>query len=109
MHLAGHTDCGTHIIDTHDQPVRPEVWDLFAIAWQRSNGASTLLEWDGNLPDFDTCHDELLKARRYMAGRFEHDDVSDHQPTKGDAVPNPVNFLVPSVIGSVQSLGQDNR
>ena len=29
MHLAGHQHRGTHIIDTHDRPVRPEVWDLF--------------------------------------------------------------------------------
>jgi len=81
MHLAGHTDCGTHIIDTHDQPVRPEVWALYATAWQRSGGASTLLEWDGNIPSFDDCHAELLKARDYMHGTdFQH-CVAESVPT----------------------------
>lgn len=26
FHLAGHTDCGTHIVDTHDGPVIDPVW-----------------------------------------------------------------------------------
>lgn len=29
FHLAGHTDMGTYIVDTHDHPVRGEVWDLY--------------------------------------------------------------------------------
>ena len=32
MHLAGHQNCGTHIIDTHDSPVFPAVWELFRLA-----------------------------------------------------------------------------
>jgi len=102
MHLAGHTDCGTHIIDTHDQPVRPEVWALYATAWQRSGGASTLLEWDGNIPSFDDCHAELLKARNYMGGKgFQHSVEATLPPTRSD-VSNPVSFLVPSVMDSAQ-------
>ena len=52
MHLAGHQQHGSHIIDTHDRPVRPEVWELFRLAWARTGGASTLLEWDGDIPGF---------------------------------------------------------
>jgi uncharacterized protein (UPF0276 family) len=33
MHLAGHQNCGCHIIDTHDQPVCDEVWQLFRQCW----------------------------------------------------------------------------
>ena len=29
FHLAGHTHCGTHLIDTHDHPVAAAVWPLF--------------------------------------------------------------------------------
>jgi uncharacterized protein (UPF0276 family) len=32
FHLAGHSDMETYIVDTHDHPVRDEVWDLYAAA-----------------------------------------------------------------------------
>src|SRR5262245_23646113 len=35
FHLAGHTDNGTHLLDTHDHPVRAEVWDLYRAAVRR--------------------------------------------------------------------------
>ncbi|MGC1497520.1 MAG: DUF692 domain-containing protein [Sulfitobacter sp.] len=107
MHLAGHTDCGTHIIDTHDQPVRPEVWQLYATAWKRSNGASTLLEWDGNIPSFDDCHDELLKARDYMHGDgFKRSTAKPFAALRSD-VSNPVSFLVPSVMDAAVASEQN--
>ena len=102
MHLAGHSDCGTHIIDTHDQPVRPEVWALYAAAYQRSGGAATLLEWDGNIPSFDECLAELNKSRDYMDGPFqgllERATRSAPQVTTATAMSNPINFLTPSVM-----------
>jgi hypothetical protein len=67
MHLAGHQDLGSHLIDTHDRPVRPEVWELFRRAWARTGGAATLLEWDDQIPGFDDCLAELRKAELYMA------------------------------------------
>ncbi|KTF68505.1 hypothetical protein ATB93_13580 [Sphingomonas sp. WG] len=76
MHLAGHQDLGTHVIDTHDRPVRAEVWDLFRIAWARSGGAATLLEWDDHIPAFDDCLVELHKAERYMAGVSDPVDLA---------------------------------
>lgn len=66
MHLAGHTDCGTHRIDTHDGPVIDPVWELYRQAQGRTAGVSTLLEWDARIPDFDTVHNEALKARRFL-------------------------------------------
>lgn len=67
FHLAGHTHCGTHIIDTHDQAVLDSVWRLYRHAYLRAGGASTLLEWDSNIPEFPDLHAELLKARDYLA------------------------------------------
>lgn len=98
MHLAGHQQSGTHIVDTHDRPVRPEVWELFRLAWQRTGGASTLLEWDGDIPGFDECHAELLNAKSYMRGRFDPRRASRPDVTGADAVSNPVGFLVPRVM-----------
>ena len=67
MHLAGHTNMGTHIIDTHDGQVIDPVWELYRLAHQRTSGVSTLLEWDAKIPPFDVVHAEVLKAKQYMA------------------------------------------
>ena len=98
MHLAGHEHCGTHIIDTHDQPVLPAVWELYRLAWQKTNGASTLLEWDGNIPSFEECHAELLKAKQYMQGAFQKAAFEAEPQVKTSNISNPVDFLVPGVM-----------
>jgi uncharacterized protein (UPF0276 family) len=69
FHLAGHTDLGTHCIDTHDGPVIDEVWRLYAIAHELTRGAATLLEWDARIPSFDEVHREVLRASDLLAGR----------------------------------------
>ncbi len=63
FHLAGHSDFGHYVLDTHDHPVRPEVHALFREAYARAGGVSTLLEWDDNIPAFADTHAELLKAK----------------------------------------------
>jgi len=65
FHLAGHTDCQTHLIDTHDGEVINPVWELYRLAHQVTGGASTLLEWDANIPEFPVLHAEVLKAKHY--------------------------------------------
>jgi uncharacterized protein (UPF0276 family) len=67
VHLAGHTDCGTHRIDTHDSHVIDPVWELYRLAHQYTGGVATLLEWDAKIPPFPVVHEEVLKAKRYMA------------------------------------------
>jgi uncharacterized protein (UPF0276 family) len=66
-HLAGHADCGTHRIDTHDREVIDPVWELYRLAHRLTGGVSTLLEWDANIPAFPVVHAEALKARNYMS------------------------------------------
>ncbi len=65
-HLAGHTNCRTHLIDTHDDHVIDPVWELYRLAHRRTGGISTLLEWDARIPEFPVVHAEVLKARQYM-------------------------------------------
>jgi uncharacterized protein (UPF0276 family) len=65
-HLAGHADCGTHRVDTHDRAVLDPVWELYRLAHQLTSGVSTLLEWDASIPPFDVVHAEVLKAKQYM-------------------------------------------
>ena len=52
-HLAGHTNKGTHIIDTHNDHVIDAVWDLYRHAVARTGNVATLLEWDADIPEFD--------------------------------------------------------
>jgi uncharacterized protein (UPF0276 family) len=63
FHLAGHTACGTHLVDTHDGPVIDPVWDLYREARRLVGPAATLLEWDAKIPEFPVVHAEVLKAR----------------------------------------------
>ena len=68
IHLAGHTDNGTHLLDTHDHPVRAEVWDLYRAAVRRFGRVSTLVEWDERIPPFA---DVLAEAERARAAEAE--------------------------------------
>lgn len=50
IHLAGFTDRGTFLFDTHDAPIAEEVWQLYAYAMRRIWPVSTLVEWDADIP-----------------------------------------------------------
>lgn len=67
FHLAGHTDNGDHVIDTHDHAVRTEVWDLYRHALRRFGPVSTMIERDDNIPPFAELEAELDLARACAA------------------------------------------
>ena len=69
MHLAGHTNFGNHLIDTHDGPVIDPSGNCFDLHGF-TEGPSTLLEWDARIPDFSVVHNEILKAKRVLANSF---------------------------------------
>jgi len=62
FHLAGHTDRGTFLHDTHDHPVIDAVWDLYAQAVRRFGRVSTLIERDDHIPEFPVLHAEAVRA-----------------------------------------------
>jgi uncharacterized protein (UPF0276 family) len=64
-HLAGHTydKTGKIIIDTHDQPVCQDVWDLYHKTVEVVGPVSTIIERDDNIPPFDELFEELQIAR----------------------------------------------
>jgi uncharacterized protein (UPF0276 family) len=68
LHVAGHTDHGTHIIDSHIGPVVDPVWKLLALAHRRAAGVPILLEWDAEIPAFEVVHREALRARELIGG-----------------------------------------
>jgi uncharacterized protein (UPF0276 family) len=105
FHLAGHTDLGTHCIDTHDGPVIDRVWELYREAVGLIGRAATLLEWDARIPSFDEVHAEARKAKA-MIDAYPGDATSRHhdQPLRcaqatmnasprAAAVPHPAHHI----------------
>ena len=67
FHLAGHSDYGTHVIDTHDHDICDPVWQLYRQALQRFGPVSTMIERDDNIPPLTQLIDELNIARQIAA------------------------------------------
>src|SRR5262245_18060733 len=63
VHLAGHSDKGTYLFDTHDGPVIKPVWDLYRLAMRCCGRVSTLIEWDEHIPEFEVVSREAEHAR----------------------------------------------
>jgi uncharacterized protein (UPF0276 family) len=67
LHLAGHTDKGTHLLDTHVGPVPYPVWDLYRVALRHVGRVSTLVEWDEEVPELGVVAAEAERARTIAA------------------------------------------
>jgi uncharacterized protein (UPF0276 family) len=63
IHLAGHTNHGKYILDTHSDHVIDPVWDLYRRALRHTGPVSTLIEWDDDIPPFPELEAEAAKAR----------------------------------------------
>lgn len=68
LHLAGHSDYGTHVIDTHDHDICEPVWELYRQALHRFGAVSTMIERDDNIPPLNQLVAELQIARDIAAG-----------------------------------------
>ena len=107
FHLAGHTNCRTHLIDTHDGEVIDPVWELYRLAHQLTGGVSTLLEWDAKIPAFPVVHQEVLKARQYMQSELGpprpvptsavRRETASAWTDERSAVPHPASYVVAEV------------
>ena len=64
FHLAGHTDYGNYVIDTHDHPVTSSVWSLYEEALKLFGPVSSMIERDDRMPPFEELLDELKVARK---------------------------------------------
>jgi uncharacterized protein (UPF0276 family) len=77
MHLAGFTEMGTYLFDTHSAPVSEAVWRLYAYAVRRFGLVSTLVEWDADIPTFDRLCAEAKHAQR-LAEKTHEDSPGAH-------------------------------
>lgn len=67
IHLAGHQKQGDLLIDTHDHPVCPAVWELYAYTLGRLGPKPTMIERDDHIPALPELLQELALARRLAA------------------------------------------
>jgi len=63
IHLAGHSNMGSHIIDTHDHDIIDPVWKLYEATLQHLGQVSTMIERDDNIPELSCLMTELDYAR----------------------------------------------
>jgi uncharacterized protein len=66
IHLAGHSDHGDYVLDTHDNYVCDEVWKIYSEVYPKTRGVATLLEWDDNFLSFQKTWEEALKAKQFQ-------------------------------------------
>lgn len=78
IHLAGHSDRGAYLFDTHDHPVCDGVWQLYRRAAARLGLVSTMIERDDHIPPLAELVDELTRARAIGAVA-----LSPAAPTEG--------------------------
>jgi uncharacterized protein (UPF0276 family) len=67
IHLAGPSENGALLIDTHDHPVRDEVWALYERTLAKLGPVSTLIEWDEQIPAWERVVAEADRAREIVA------------------------------------------
>ncbi len=121
FHLAGHTDCGTHLLDTHSAHVRAEVWDLYRRAVRRFGAVSTIIEWDSDIPSWEDlskeaamardARNEVLaergqgpakKAKKARPGKFNFPEADLDDVPKGPKQLREIQaFMAPALIGTV--------
>lgn len=67
IHVAGFTDMGTHLFDTHSRPVHRNVQKLWARVAHQYPGVPLLLERDDDIPAFPVIEKEILKLGKMRA------------------------------------------
>ena len=73
IHLAGYSDQGTHLLDSHDHPVADAVWALYRRVVRRAGAVPTLIEWDDQIPSLERLVAESARARAAEAEALHAD------------------------------------
>ena len=75
FHLAGHSEGNDCLIDTHDQPVCDEVFELYRRAIGHFGPVSTMIERDDNIPPLSELLAELARARQIARDTLAPDQL----------------------------------
>ena len=81
IHLAGHSNMGEYIIDTHDEPIADAVFDLYGYACRRLGPVSAMIERDDNIPALAELVTELGRVRQVAGENFARATARAPQPT----------------------------
>jgi hypothetical protein len=93
IHLAGHTNLGKYIIDTHAGHVIDPVWDLYRETIELAGAVSTIIEWDDQIPEFSVLAAEASKAKQVRSAALATREVR----LAGEVVPETVHAQGPPV------------
>lgn len=66
FHLAGYSNKGSYLFDTHSESIHPPVWDLYRYAVNLFGNIPTLIEWDDQIPRFVDLENEVEKAQKIL-------------------------------------------
>ena len=72
FHLAGHTDMGNYLFDTHTGEIISPVWDLYQKSVVRFGDVPALVEWDTDIPEFSELQKLTQKAKEIFERNFNH-------------------------------------
>ncbi len=82
LHLAGHSKGENLLIDTHDAPICPEVWELYSKTLKHhGRSMPVMIERDANLPDLEELLKELSYAKKLFENTKPHRDAAVFEPS----------------------------
>ena len=64
FHLGGYSDLGEFLFDTHSRAPTEPVWELYRRAVRRAPAAPTIVEWDEDVPQWETLAAQAARAAR---------------------------------------------
>jgi uncharacterized protein (UPF0276 family) len=97
IHLSGHSNMGTHIIDTHDDHVTNDVWALYKYTVHKAGRAvNTMIEWDDHIPEFSVLFAELEKAKTAAMNAQHYGALAQLALPQAQFVPHIITPLVES-------------
>jgi uncharacterized protein len=86
IHIAGHTNFGHYIIDTHVGPLIDPVLDLYRETIRLAGPVSTLLEWDDDIPEFAALAQEVARVASVRSQGLDPDCKPLHRDIIGGAL-----------------------
>ncbi len=77
IHLAGFEDHGTHYLDAHSREISNDVLDLYKRAVEHFGARPTLIEWDNDLPPFETLKQQAMRAETILNQASRRADAAE--------------------------------
>jgi uncharacterized protein (UPF0276 family) len=69
VHLAGFVEGEDFVIVTHSQPPHPVTWELWQAVCTKRNDIPFMIEWDSDIPDFESVKAHLDRAHLIQKGK----------------------------------------